>query len=172
MPPYPKPPRLILWPIGPSIAYVPLGGDLYSTIETDDIPRVGEFSWYENHGYAQRTSSGAGGARRQNISLHRFLMGDGYWQVDHKNGRTLDNRRRGNLREATIGQNQQNAKRRSDNKTGFKGVSYCQRDRAYVARAWHNGKRIAVAYCKTAEEAYGKRCAFIAQAHGEFARTA
>jgi hypothetical protein len=97
-----------------------------------------------------------------------FLYMTGRWPkncVDHINGDRADNRWC-NLREATNTQNTHNAKRRADNKSGFKGVRlhYSGKWEARVAQK-HYG------LFATPEEAHAARCKAIAELHGEFARS-
>ena len=61
-------------------------------------------------------------------------------QVDHVNGDTADNRIV-NLRLATCAENQWNARRRVDNSSGRKGVSFDQASGLWTAQIRINGKR-------------------------------
>lgn len=67
--------------------------------------------------------------RKEIYAEHRliFLMLHGYLpeEVDHINGCKSDNRPE-NLRAATTITNQQNVRKRRDNKSGAKGVSWCK----------------------------------------------
>jgi hypothetical protein len=58
---------------------------------------------------------------KKSIWMHKEVFG-GDQLVDHKNRDTLDNRR-DNLRAATHSQNRANSKRRSNNTSGYQGVS-------------------------------------------------
>lgn len=71
-------------------------------------------------------------------------------EVDHINGIRSDNRWC-NLREVTKAYNQWNAKMRSDNVSGIKGVNWVERDKAWVARIQVNGKRLIIGYFKDLE---------------------
>ena len=86
-------------------------------------------------------------------------------QADHINGLKLDNRR-SNLRVATHTQNQQNSKRPTTNKSGYKGVSQRKGSDRWVAHIRNNGptkylgtfdtpKAAHLAYCKAAKELHG-----------------
>lgn len=59
-------------------------------------------------------------------------------QIDHINGVRSDNRM-SNLRDASIGENKRNAKRRSNNTSGFGGVHYKASRRKWVARIASDG---------------------------------
>jgi hypothetical protein len=69
----------------------------------------------------------------ESIMLHRLLAGAKKGeQVDHANKNTLDNRR-ANIRIASASQNQFNIGLRSNNKSGFKGVSWCKSEKKWRA---------------------------------------
>lgn len=89
--------------------------------------------------------------------------------VDHKDGDGLNNRQ-GNLRLATNALNQRNAKRRIDNTTGFKGVSFNSRSRRYVARLRLNGELRYLGTFLTAEAAALEYDRAAALHFGEYAR--
>jgi hypothetical protein len=95
--------------------------------------------------------------------MHNEIMGKkkGYL-IDHINRNTLDNRRC-NLRFATLSENQMNSGIQKNNTTGYKGVSYCKRDKAFRASISFKGekydlgrfdttKEAAIAYNKKAKE--------------------
>lgn len=116
--------------------------------------------------YAQRGVRRADG-RRTTQKLHTFLT---EWrQVDHRNGDGLDNRR-ANLREANRTQNNANARRRVDNTSGFKGVTFDARINRWSARIHVNNQRRSLGYHATAEEAARAYDAAAHEAFGEFAR--
>lgn len=72
--------------------------------------------------------------------------------IDHVNGVKSDNRW-SNLREATTKQNAENTPLRSDNSTGFRGVTFEPKKGLYRARIRHNGKLINLGRFKIAEQA-------------------
>jgi hypothetical protein len=80
-------------------------------------------------------------------------MKTGKWpeEVDHIDGDTSNNRWN-NLRVATHQENLRSTKIRSDNKTGFKGVSLNKNGR-FVAQAKVNGKQTYFGLFDTPEEA-------------------
>ena len=90
------------------------------------------------------------------------------YEVDHKDGNSLNDRWR-NLRLATHSQNICNARRRSDNSLGFKGVTrHRNKFRAYISR---NGQQIVLGSFDTPELAH-RAYKWAARRHyGEFART-
>lgn len=103
-----------------------------------------------------------------------FLYKLGRWprhQADHWNTDTLDNRWI-NLREATQSQNQGNATRRTDNKTGHKGVAYNMRDRMYYATIQVDGVGHHLGCFKKIEPAIAIYAKSAREFFGEFARVA
>lgn len=107
--------------------------------------------------------------------LHRLVWqyhtGQTPSQIDHIDGDFRNNRIE-NLRECTAAQNQYNSPRKTNNKSGFKGVVYVPKCKH---RPWHAkiataGKVIGLGYYETPElaaEAYARGAAKLA---GEFAR--
>ncbi len=88
--------------------------------------------------------------------------------VDHINGNGLDNRRE-NLRFCMPDQNKQNARKRLDNSTGFKGVTWNSKERRFYCRIGFEKKRIWIGSftCATeAAKAYDKKAK---ELHGNFA---
>jgi|SRR5882762_6808214 len=112
---------------------------------------------------------------RVHYCAHRlaWLYMTGKWpknQIDHKDG-SRDNNRWENLREATVSQNRCNAKIRSDNTSGYKGVhrggSTGNRWRAAITI---NGKRYIIGYFDDPGKAFRARTVALRKFHGEFAR--
>lgn len=98
------------------------------------------------------------GVCRKRYLVHRmaWLMMTGQWprdQVDHINGCRSDNRWV-NLREATNGQNQQNAILRRTNKSGFRGVDWYKRDNRWRAQITHKGVSKTLGYFDRPEDAH------------------
>ncbi len=113
----------------------------YTTVDDEDYERLGHLSWYlVGTGYAAREKQIEG--RRFRIYLHRAIMGlehgDGF-QVDHINCEELDNRR-SNLRIVTNAENKQNKRPYSNNKSGYRGVSWNKRAGKWCAQYRVGGK--------------------------------
>lgn len=103
-----------------------------------------------------------------------FSISNGYCpnHVDHKDGNSLNDDPE-NLRPATIGQNNVNAKKRKDNSTGFKGVSHRKERKIlkrYEANISVSGKQIYIGNFMTSIEAREAYIRASIKYHGEFTR--
>jgi hypothetical protein len=121
-------------------------------------------------GYVRVTVDG------QRYWSHRlaFFYMTGRWptaDIDHINGIPGDDRF-ANLREATRTQNNANQRRRADNKSGFRGVSWSKRDRKWGAAINVAGKKVSLGYHNTAAEAQAAYAAASVEYFGEFGRVA
>ncbi|QEG07626.1 homing endonuclease [Salmonella phage SE5] len=88
------------------------------------------------------------------------------FEIDHINGDGWDNRWL-NLRKSTASENCYNRKRKSDNTTGFKGVS--QMNGRFRAMITVSKKRISLGCYDTPEEAHEAYKQAAIKYHGEFA---
>jgi hypothetical protein len=88
-------------------------------------------------------------------------------KTDHKNHNTLDNRKE-NLRICNDSESAYNRKMRSDNQTGFKGITFEKKKKLFRAVISANGKRIGLGRYKTAELASAAYEKAAKELHGEF----
>jgi hypothetical protein len=157
--------------------------DLLRVLHYD--PETGVFTWKERISIRIMVGWRAGmvntiGYRVTQISGEMFLMHrlawfyvHGRWPVadiDHINGDRDDNRLC-NLREATRQQNIQNSKRRRDNRTGIKGVSWVESRGHWLASVkCPDGSHIKKTFdCKHKAAAFYREAA--TREFQEFART-
>ena len=142
-----------------------------TVIDDADVDLSG-FTWHahESRGgfYAQKW--GASG----NIHLHRVILERKIGRAllkgerpDHVNGNTLDNRRE-NLRVSDISQNALNARAKTRERDGIKGV--CKKRGRYYALLTIRGTEYKSGYFSTKEEAARAYDELAKQHCGEFAR--
>lgn len=157
-------------------------------------PETGTFRWRDTfaaglHCGRTRPRAGPGDVVRQGVvpSLgYGYIMIDGKaylahrlaWlyvhgtfpkkgmHVDHINRDKLDNRI-ANLRVATYAQNMRNAKKRSDNSSGYKGVR--NQNQKFTATIWKDGSPIHIGVFETKEQAARAYDDAAKVHHGEFA---
>jgi hypothetical protein len=105
------------------------------------------------------------------IYMHRFILNnnDSKMHTDHRNGTTLDNRKE-NIRICTASQNSINKKINSRNKSGYKGISFCNRSKRFVAEICLNGKRYYLGQFIDRKEAAKAYNIGAIKFHGEFAK--
>ena len=135
-----------------TLTYDPLSGSLRWLV-TRGAARYGAVAGtLRPDGYRQIKIDG------RTYKAHRlaWLHAHGVWpddEIDHVNGDRADNRI-ANLRKATWIENQWNARRRVDNTSGFKGVSWHKENTRWRADIRVNGKAMGLGYHDTPEEAH------------------
>jgi hypothetical protein len=168
-----------LIPVHPGLFIVPGTRGQDGLIDAADYEAVAPFNWCAVRPgkaarvvYLQRRGRGADG-RSTIIRLHSVVaarMGlDPSKEVDHKNRRGYDCRR-SNLREATHGQNAQNAPVHATNKSGFNGVCRAGNStkwRAYIKR---DGRQVNLGQFDSLEDAVAARRRAALETYGEFGR--
>jgi hypothetical protein len=144
-------------------------------VDADDFEWLSQFAWYAHicrntRQYYARCGIGPKRNMHQ-ILMHRMILGltNPRIGVDHINRDTLDNRRV-NLRIATKSQNGANAKVRSDNTSGLKGVSFHKGAGKWAAQIHKDGRTLYLGLHATPESAHKAYCEAAAKVHGEFAR--
>jgi len=147
---------------------IPLTQAQVALIDDDDYGLVSGHTWYAHWDskaktfYAVTHVRGDTRSRSTLLRMHTLIMGKK--GVDHRDHNGLNNQR-SNLRVATSAQNNANQRRRSDNSTGYKGVSLDRgRYRAYInldgqfihLGTYDDSRQAARAYDKAARELFGE----------------
>lgn len=107
---------------------IPLSKGCSAQVDDEDYEWLSEFTWHTLKAgndllYACRKEVKPDGTRTTQL-MHRLIMGvDQSLDVDHCDNDGLNNQRI-NLRPATRSQNNANARTRSDNKSGHRGVAW------------------------------------------------
>lgn len=152
------------------LSYAPETGAFYWLISTSNRAPIGERAGYvRNDG---RTVIGVDGAHYLANRL-AFLWMTGEWpddEIDHKDN-DASNDRWANLRPANSANNKANIRRRRDNTSGFKGVTYDKSRSLWQARTSEGGRTIHLGRFRTPEEAHAAYCAKAHELFGQFART-
>jgi hypothetical protein len=133
---------------------IPLTQGQVAKVSAEDYEWLNRWKWYAKNSksgfYAARNARSGNG--QTTIRMHSIIMGARCGEcVDHVNHDTLDNRRN-NLRIATHQENHRNQKTRSDNQTGYKGVT--RHRNFFRARIVINGTKIYLGERRTAAEAH------------------
>lgn len=155
-----------------AIAWISLTKGLWAIIDAADIALVQGIKWHLKIGrtcfYASTDVRDKEGCWRHRL-LHRLLLGNPSSPVDHANSDGLDNRR-SNLRLCSASQNACNSRLSKANSSGFKGVSFHKRQRAFSAQVRVDGRIVRLGSFATAEEAHVAYCRAAKLHYGEFAR--
>ncbi len=145
--------------------YIELTKGEKAIVDDIDFEYLNKLNWSFSNGYAAKKLKG-----NKNLFMHTLIVNcPKNMKVDHKNGDGLDNRKK-NLRVCTQAQNIANQKVRSDNLSGYKGVSffkYGKRIRRWVAKItvnysqkhlgyFYTEKEAAIAYNKGAKKYFGE----------------
>lgn len=119
-------------------------------VDIDDYEKVKDFCWrVDKRGYVVSNSRNG---KNKTIFIHRIIMNvpDDLF-VDHKNWDKSNNRKE-NLRVATKSQNNTNIKRKTNNTSGYPGVTKTKNNH-YVSRISSCGKRYYLGTYKNFEDA-------------------
>lgn len=146
-------------------------------VDDDNFEWLNSFKWFAhkdnfkyNHGYyAVKKITKNGKSYMQ--CMHRLILNidDKELLVDHINGDKLDNREE-NLRIATRAENGRNRDRQSNNKSGFKGVSWNKQFMKYRAQIMFNNKTTYIGLYTNPIEAAKAYDLKAKELFGEFAR--
>lgn len=149
---------------------IPLSRGLVALVDDGDYERVTSVGkWYANPSdrtfYARKNFWRDG--RCVSVRMHTLITG--LRLVDHANGNGLDNQRT-NLRAATSSQNSMNRQLRSDNTSGFKGVTMHSQSGRWRAQINRAGEKYLLGAFDTPEDAARAYDLAARQLFGEFAR--
>lgn len=140
-----------------------------AVINRKDLAFFASHKWWldPKRGIMRHRKAGEMGPKT--IYYHREITGFEHGiEVDHINRNPLDNRRE-NLRPATRKQNIRNTSVRSDNISGYKGVSWVSARGEWLARIVHDGGIISRGPFKCRHEAAKVYNELAMKYHGEFA---
>lgn len=134
-------------------------------ISLESLPLVLPYTWcVEGTGYAMSRTNGKA------VKMHRIITNAQRGEyVDHIDGNPLNNVIE-NLRICKKQQNEYNTKIRSDNTSGFKGVSFSKKRKKYRAYITRDGKQYYLGYFNTKEEAAEAYNEKAKELFGNFAR--
>lgn len=155
-----------------SFAYDPESGQIrWASLKGKTTRSTGDVGWIHRGAYRMITVSHEKSSR--NLAAHHiaWFLHYGRWpeqQIDHRDGDSLNNRI-ANLRQATMAENSQNQKLKSNNKIGVRGVYWDKREQKYVVRIQVRRKRTSFGYYDSLEEALAVRIAAEKKLFGEFA---
>lgn len=151
---------------------IPLSHGQFAQVDDCDYEWLMGWKWFASWDgkgrcfYAQRSPD--------RYSMHRLILGlekGEVREVDHvRTGETLNNQR-SNLRLATRSQNNANRRIRSDNTSGYKGVSWNDKRKLWYSQIMKDGKAYPLGHFWTPQEAHAVYCRAAAEMFGEFART-
>jgi len=141
-------------------AFIKIGNDTWAVIDIGDIEKVAECTWTyvkapNNRVYANNRVMGEDGKIIVR-ALHRIILDaqPGLY-VDHIDCDGLNNRKI-NLRICTAGQNNCNSRIRSDNTSGYKGVSFRRDRKKWSAQITIKGRIHRLGCYESAGEAHAK----------------
>jgi AP2 domain-containing protein len=139
-------------------------------VDNGDYDELIQWEWTANLSkgkwYARRHLG-----NRKYMSMHRQIMGNILGvDFDHKDGNGLNNQRH-NLRECTHIQNMQNGLIKSNNTSGYKGVSWYKNYGKWLSRIVVNRQRVCLGYFDDIIDAAMAYDNAAKKYFGEFART-
>lgn len=161
-------------PIDPSYRLIALSGGHNAVVDAYDYEWLNQWNWYtmtpDGIPYAFRHARID--SIRTTVLMHRLILGCTIREEegDHRNHDTLDNRR-SNLRKCTSAENKWNIRISSQNKSGFKGVSFDRTRGKWAAKISFHNKTVNIGRFDVIEEAVAAYDAKARELFGEFAHT-
>ncbi|PPU32109.1 hypothetical protein XspCFBP7912_13110 [Xanthomonas sp. CFBP 7912] len=136
------------------LSYDPVTGELIWLIDRNNRSKAGAVAGrIHPSGYRMIEIDGkAYSAHRVAFALHNGRLIEDGLEIDHRDGNRSNNAAC-NLREVTCSGNCQNRKMRSDNRSGYTGVSWHSQAQKWWAQITHNGKKMSLGLYETAESA-------------------
>jgi len=123
---------------------------LITLVDDDDYEKINQFKWHANsdgtNDYARRKITVNG--KRIVIAMHRFILNiiDPNVQIDHIDGKTLNNQKK-NLRACeSLSNNKNKHKRTSKTTSAYKGIHWNKDNNKWRAKIYVNKKTIHLGY--------------------------
>jgi hypothetical protein len=169
--------RSEMTPSEPSYREIPLTKGQVAIVDADLFDFLSQWTWFARWSSFTRSSYAmryvGNGRHGTLIMMHRVVLGlpqGDPRQGDHRQtGQTLLNVR-SNLRVSTPSQNQANQRRRRDNTSGFKGVTYVKKIAKWYAQIQKDGVKMNLGFHSTPELAHAAYREASVRLFGEFAR--
>lgn len=138
----------------------------YAPIDLEDVEKIKDLRWYHCEGHCPKHVT-----KIKSIILSRYILGitNNDTLVDHKDGDWLNNRK-SNLRIANKSTNAMNSKRRIDNNSGTRGISWSKEKKKWHVYITLNKKRKFIGYFSNRNEAINQRIKYENKLFGEFRR--
>lgn len=148
----------------------PKYGDIEVIIDKEDLIHINKYTWHLKYDKKIDGFYISSQYKNKHLILSRIILNltDPKIKADHINHNTLDNRKI-NLRKCNNSQNNCNKFLTSDNKSGYKGVSWRLDCKKWRSTIYKNNKCIHLGYFKNkidAAKAYNEAAI---KYHGEFA---
>lgn len=142
-------------------------------VDDDEFEELSKFKWFghreHNATYVWRHQYN-GTRKYGKVKMHRQVMKtNDDMIIDHRDRNGLNNQK-SNLRICSCGENLMNATIRSDNASGFKGVSYHKKNKRWRATINKDGKQKSLGCYATPEAAAVAYNSAALELFGEFAR--
>jgi len=142
----------------------------YALVDNEDYPILSMFNWYANKNKTHRTFYAVRVNGNKKIHMHRYILGTPKgMETDHIDGNGLNNQKK-NLRICDHAENQRNKDKPKNNTSGFKGVSWCERNKKWLVRISLDRERIYLGHFKSKMKAYEAYCKGCIKYHGKFAK--
>ena len=148
----------------------------YALVDDNLFDYLNQWKWYAKSSkwgyYAVREQHISGSGKKEikeRIRMHRLIMNPPKnKQIDHINHNGLDNRKE-NLRIVTNSQNAMNCRNRSDNTSGYKGITWDKSKNKWQAQIIVNQKNIHLGRYSNIQGAWLARRWGERLYHGEYA---